>query len=243
MTGSSSNREPSLLEIACFDAESAIVACEAGADRIELCDQQHEGGTTPSIVTLRHVKERVNIPVFVMIRPRGGGFVYADTELAQMLDDIDAFKPLADGFVFGVLDAEDNVDVGATRRLVQRAHPLPCTFHRAFDEAKELGRGLEDVISTGCRAILSSGGRADARAGAVVLRDLGRQAGERIQLIPGGGVRAANIREILQVTGALVVHSSGICATASSVDPTEIQRMRDLILQDPKLDSTTEHAR
>lgn len=240
MTGSSTTPRSTLLEVACFDAESAVLAWEAGADRIELCKDQHEGGTTPSLSALEQVKERVDIPVFVMIRPRGGDFVYSVSELRRMLADINAFKALADGFVLGVLDTSGDVDVGATSKLVRQAHPLPCTFHRAVDETKELGQALEDVVTAGCRGVLSSGGKDDASAGIAALRNLGHQAGGRIQVIPGGGVRAVNVREIQQMTGAAVVHSSAMSATSSKVDKDEVRRMKALIAQPSKLDRLLE---
>ena len=228
MTGKYDHQAP-LLEIACFDAESAITAWKAGADRIELCHGREEGGTTPSLDAVERVKRHVTIPVFVMIRPRGGNFVYSNGEFAQMKAHIDRFKSMADGFVFGLLDPKNAVDVRRTRELVARAKPLPCTFHRAFDEARDLAQALEAVVSTGCSAILSSGGKHSAHAGVTALADLIQQAAARIQIMPGGGVRAKNIRDLQEATGAQFFHSSGIPAGQAEVDAEEIARMKKIL--------------
>ena len=184
-----------LLEIACFTTESAITAWKAGADRIELCEDREAGGTTPSLEALVYVKQHVPIPVFAMIRPRGGDFNYASNEFERMKADIDAFKSIADGFVFGLLDEDCGVDTKRTALLVNRAAPLPCTFHRAFDRAREQPQALEDIITCGCQAVLSSGGCSDALSGAVILRGLVVQARDRITIIAGGGVRARKHRQ------------------------------------------------
>ena len=219
----------SLLEIACFSAESALIAWKAGADRIELCDEQGKGGTTPSLQTVIKVKQHVRVPVFIMIRPRGGDFYYSKLEFERMLADIDNFKPYADGFVFGVLSASSDVDIQRTSALVRRAAPRPCTFHRAIDATKDIQKSLEDVVATGCRAVLSSGSCVDAGAGASTLADLVRQAQHRIIVMPGGGVRTANLAEILQVTGAAAFHSSGITSKRALVDVEEIAQMRHIL--------------
>ena len=224
------HQSTALLEIACFDAQSATTAFHAGADRIELCHGKDSGGTTPSISSLRQVKQHVTtIPVYVMIRPRGGDFVYSHTEFEQMNSEIDTFRDRVDGFVFGILTGEGRVDVQRTAELVRRAQGLPCTFHRAFDEVKDLGTALEDVVETGCEAILSSGGKRDAQAGATVLAGLVHQARGRIQILPGGGVRATNIRELREVTGADVFHSSGMLAGRTEADAEEIAAMKALL--------------
>lgn len=228
MTGSS-HADKALLEIACFDAESAITAWKAGADRIELCHGKDEGGTTPSLASIELVKQHVTIPVFVMIRPRGGDFTYSGEEFEQMKADIDRFKALVDGLVFGILDTDGEIDVARNSELVRRAVPLPCTFHRAFDEAKDLGRALESIVLAGCHAILSSGGEIDAEAGSVVLAGLVKQAGRRIQIVPGGGVRAKHVRWLRETTRARMFHSSGIPAGESEVDAGEIGRMKALL--------------
>ncbi|WPG98678.1 Hypothetical protein R9X50_00147100 [Acrodontium crateriforme] len=219
----------SFLEIACFSPDSAIIASNAGADRIELCDDSDAGGTTPPLQWLTQIKPHVQIPIFVMIRPRGGDFAYSDHEFHQMKSSIDVFKARADGFVFGILNGNRTVDVKRTAELVQRAHPLPCTFHRAFDDAVDPLEAYESVLSTGCKAILSSGGAPSAAQGTKVLCNLVNQAKKSINVIPGGGVRAENIALIKASTGASIFHSSAMRAGTSRPSTAEIQRMKDLI--------------
>ncbi|CZT20732.1 related to Copper homeostasis protein CutC [Ramularia collo-cygni] len=211
-----------MLEVACFNVASAIVAAENHADRIELCEDQAAGGTTPSLDWLIQVKARVSIPVFVMIRPRGGDFVYTEAEFARMQEELQAFKQSADGFVFGILDSESKVDKSRTAELVRFVHPKPCTFHRAFDQTSDHYAALEDVITTGCKAILSSGGQPTALEGINVLGELVKKAGDRIVIIPGGSVRAANSARILQSTGAKVLHSSCCPSSTSSAITAEL---------------------
>lgn len=224
-----------MLEAACFSCKSAIIAADNGAGRIELCDNQAAGGTTPPLTWLTQVKARVSIPVFVMIRPRGGNFEYENAEFECMKAELESFKPRADGFVFGVLDPDRKIDVARTAELVRIAHPKPCTFHRAFDETLDPKAALEDVISSGCTSILSSGGKSTALEGVAALSELLREAQGRIIIIPGGGVRAANLACIQSVTGAAVMHSSCSPPTGSSMstdglpDVAEIREMVRLL--------------
>ncbi|EMF13559.1 uncharacterized protein SEPMUDRAFT_84503, partial [Sphaerulina musiva SO2202] len=214
-----------LLEIACFNPQSAAIAAAAGADRIELCENQAAGGTTPPKAWLRQIKAAAataaagglekrekKIPIFVMIRPRGGDFYYSDAEFEEMKAQIDAFQKeeKIDGFVFGLLDKThpQQIDISRTKELVQRAKPLPCTFHRAFDSTANPMQALEDVVAAGCSAILSSGGARDAGAGAAVLQQLVQASRGRITIIAGGGVRLSNIEGICATAGVHVCHSS-----------------------------------
>ncbi|CAK3882327.1 Copper homeostasis cutC [Lecanosticta acicola] len=218
-----------LLEIACFNPESAILADEAGADRIELCENQEAGGTAPPIEWLTVVKARVNIPVFVMIRPRGGDFVYSESEFESMIANIDKFKASADGFVFGLLDQYRRIDMDRTTRLVRQASPLPCTFHRAFDETPDASEALQAVIATGCAAILTSGGASTAHEGIEALRTLTQKAQGRITVIPGGGVRLQNLSHLRVATGASTFHSSALASGATIPDASDIRQMKRLL--------------
>lgn len=222
-----------LLEICCFNVESAVVAWKAGADRIEFCQDQDVGGTTPSLDALIRVKQQVTIPVFVMIRPRGGNFVYSDPEFDRMQSDIDAFKSVADGFVFGILDRDGQIDVQRTIRLVMGAHPLPCTFHRAFDESADVYQALEDVVATGCQTILTSGAADDAPAGAHILAELVRRANRRITIMPGGGIRSQSLRDLDAATGATSYHSSALCNGQTEPVAAEIRSMKMLLHEKP----------
>lgn len=218
-----------LLEVACFSPEHAILAHEAGADRIELCDDREAGGTTPPLLWLTTVRRHVTVPIFVMIRPRGGDFHYSKLEFARMKADIREFKPLADGYVFGMLKEDRKVDRAHTAELVELAHPLPCTFHRAFDDTPDTFEAFEDVISTGCRAILTSGGAATALAGVEVLAQLIRMSQGRITVMPGGSVRAKNINSLKGYTRATVLHSSGVLNGEDKPSADEIRAMKELL--------------
>ncbi|KJX97322.1 copper homeostasis protein cutC [Zymoseptoria brevis] len=222
-----------LLEIACFTPSSALLAASAGADRIELCANQHLGGTTPPSSWLPQIKATVQkVPIFIMIRPRGGDFFYSNVEFEEMKAQIRGFETLgADGFVFGMLKEDGcSVDVERTAELVRLASPKPCTFHRAFDEVADLMTGLEDVVSTGCRSILSSGGRASAEEGVEGLGELVKKADGRVTIIAGGGVRSGNIGSIRKVSGVRYLHSSAIVGGDSdSANVEEVKKMKSLL--------------
>jgi len=220
-----------LLEVACFQPAHVMIAHNAGADRIELCDDRNAGGVTPPGDWLGQVKTIVTtIPIFVMIRPRRGDFLYTEAEFERMKAAIDDFKAQADGFVFGVLTPDRQVDVTRTAELVQRAHPLPCTFHRAFDGTRDSLQALEDVIATGCSSILTSGGAASALAGLDTLNQLVRSSRGRITVMAGGGVRAENIAKLRAFTQAMVFHSSAFDVVAEKPSEVEIRRMKALLL-------------
>ncbi len=156
----------SKIEIACFNPESAMIAFENGADRIELCDGLAEGGTTPDFETVKQLRKKIDIPVFVMIRPRGGDFIYSDAEFEQMKHDLTQLKILqVNGFVFGILDEKDEVNREQNKELIELAKPYPCTFHRAFDRAKDLENSLEKVIECGFTTLLTSGQKPNVSEG------------------------------------------------------------------------------
>lgn len=201
-------QEKYLLEISVESAEGALAAERGGANRIELCGNLSAGGVTPRVELMRDVRERVSIPIFAMIRPRPGDFVYSTAEFAAMKNDIINAKKLGmNGVVLGILDSNHHIDVARTRELVELARPLPTTFHRAFDECGDLQQGLEDVIRTGSARILTSGGAAGACEGAAVLAGLVTAAGSRILIVPGAGIKASNVAQIVEKTRAREFHS------------------------------------
>ena len=197
-----------MLVEACVDSvESALAAERGGAGRLELCDALFDGGTTPSAGMIAACRERVSIPVFVIIRPRGGGFVYSDSELDVMRRDIVAARGLGvDGVVIGAMRPDGSVDEAQTRSLVDTAGGLPVTFHRAFDFAPDLHAALEALVAAGASRVLSSGGAPTAREGAGTLAALVRQAGARLTVMAGGGVREENVRDIIVTAGVREVH-------------------------------------
>lgn len=197
------------LEIIAFCIEACHVAAAAGADRIELCDNPGEGGTTPSAGMIRAAVASTPIPVFPIIRPRGGDFLYSVLEFRIMMDDVALSRDAGcQGVVLGLLRPDGQVDVERTAQLVERAGPLDVTFHRAFDRVPDPVRSLEDVIDAGCRRILTSGGRPTAEAGIDRLADLQRRSRGRILIMPGSGIRADNIARIAESTGVTELHSS-----------------------------------
>jgi copper homeostasis protein len=197
-----------LLEISVESLEAAMAAERGGADRIELCGNLSIGGITPGAELLRTVRAQLGIPIFSMVRPRAGDFLYSTGEFAEMKRSIASAKESgADGVVLGILTCDRRVDVARTRELVQSAKPLPVTYHRAFDEAADLRQALEDVIASGAKRILTSGGTKSALEGTAVLADLIEAAGDRIFIVPGAGINAANIRQVAPRTKAREFHS------------------------------------
>ena len=197
------------IEVCVDSIESAIAADRGGANRIELCSALSEGGITPSGGLISAVRSAVNIDVFVIIRPRGGDFVYSDRELDIMRADIlEAKKRKINGVVLGILTTSGDVDVPRTKELIELARPLRVTFHRAFDLCANLDRALENVIACGADRILTAGGKANAIEGADTLARLRKHAGKRISIMAGGGIRAANVRAIAIKTGVHEVHTS-----------------------------------
>jgi copper homeostasis protein len=197
-----------LIEISVETLEAALAAERGGADRVELCGDLSVGGVTPGAALLRAVRVQVRIPIFSMVRPRAGDFVYSGTEFSEMRRSIaDAKESGMDGVVLGVLTKDHRVDVERTRELVEFAKPLPVTYHRAFDEAADLRPALEDVMQSGAKRILTSGGAKSALEGAAVLAELIEAAEERIVIVPGAGISALNIEEVAQQTGAREFHS------------------------------------
>ena len=203
------------MEVCVDSVESARIATLGGASRLELCGNLSEGGTTPTLGMLRLVKEVVDIPVFVMIRPRGGDFLYSDMEFKVMKEDLQFLKANgADGVVFGILTDEGDIDVQRSTILLQQARPLPITFHRAFDMTRDLDASLDVLMDLGVERVLTSGGSGTALSGLPEIKKLVRKGKGRIVAVPGGGISVNNLSEILTVSGAVEYH----CSARSSCD-------------------------
>lgn len=195
-------------ELCAYSVEACEAARRAGVTRVELCASPYEGGTTPSAAAIRMARRIGGLQLSVMVRPRGGDFLYSDTEFRQMLEEVRFARECgADGVVFGVLTPDGRVDVQRTAALVAEAGPMQTTFHRAFDMACDLEEALEATVAAGCRRILTSGGRNTAVEGIDTLRALVAQAAGRIELMAGSGVNPSNVRQ-LAATGVDAVHFS-----------------------------------
>ncbi|MEQ9286095.1 MAG: copper homeostasis protein CutC [Cyclobacteriaceae bacterium] len=198
------------LEICSNSVQSSINAQLGGADRVELCDNLWEGGTTPSAATIRLTRQKTDIGLFVIIRPRGGDFLYSDLEYEVIKEDIRMAKELgADGLVSGILKADGHIDIKRMAELVELSHPLPFTCHRAFDLCTDPFRALEDVIACGAQRILTSGLQSSVPQGLEMLQKLNERAAGRIVIMPGGGINENNIQEIVDTTGCTEFHMSG----------------------------------
>lgn len=207
-----------LLEAAVGNLHSALAAQAAGVHRIELCDNLKEGGTTPSYGYLVQARKLLHIPVYPIIRPRGGDFLYSEAEFETMKDDIRLCKQLGfEGVVIGMLDADGAVDARRTAALVQLAWPMGVTFHRAFDRAADPFAALEVLIEMGCERVLTSGQVPAAPDGAALIRQLVEQADGRMIVMPGSGVRAANLAQLMADTGAAEYHSSAKTTIATGM--------------------------
>lgn len=198
-----------IIEIATTDYTTTKSAVEGGADRIELCAALTEGGTTASYGTIKKCREDFQVQLFPIIRPRAGDFLYSNDEFEMMINDVMLCKDLnCDGVVIGLLNSDGSIDVKRTRRLIELAYPLEVTFHRAFDRCKDPFEAMEQLINAGCQRILTSGQRPTAPQGIDLIAQLIKAADERIIIMPGSGVRADNIKQLAEKTGAKEFHSS-----------------------------------
>ena len=213
-----SDRERPLLEIAANSVASAMAAEEGGADRIELCASLGEGGLTPSYATIALVRQQLRIPVYVLIRPRAGDFLYDEIEIETMCRDIEAAAHLGcDGVMIGALDAEGNIATASCRTLIVAAGSLGVTFHRAFDLTRDPRAALDDIIALDCERVLTSGQAASAIEGAATIRALIGHAADRIAVMPGAGIDSGNISALREATGAHEFHASAKRQLASAM--------------------------
>ncbi|WP_115049476.1 copper homeostasis protein CutC [Xanthomonas arboricola] len=237
------------LEVAADSVGSALAAQEGGAMRVELCGGLDGGGLTPSFGTLAVVRERLQIPLYVLIRPRVGDFVFDAAEVEVMRRDVEHCVRLGcDGVVLGALDPHGQVDMATMRVLIAAAGSLGVTFHRAIDVSADPSRALEDAITLGCERVLTSGARASALEGVDTIAALVRQAGKRISIMPGAGLSEDNLRTVSEHTGAHEFHASARRVIAAQVqaphpsirdlggdyqrtDVVRVQRMVDMLQQ------------
>ena len=236
----------SKLEIIGFNIESCVAAQEAGANRIELCGSPGEGGTTPSYGLIQLARKKLNIDLYVMVRPRGGDFLYDDDDFEMMKKEIELCKRSGcNGIVTGILTTDGKIDKPRCRQLIELAYPLEATFHRAFDRVDDPFEALEDLIDLGFERILTSGLKPKAAESLDLLAELLSKADEKIVIMPGSGVTSANIISIAESTGAKEFHSSASFSKESemkfintrmneslnhvSVNKEEVRKMIDLL--------------
>ena len=206
------------VEICVDSAAGALAAQQGGADRVELCDNLLEGGTTPSAGCIKVARRALKIGLHVIIRPRGGDFLYNEEEMEVMREDIRLARGLgADGVVIGCLTAEGEVDRARTVELIALARPLKVTFHRAFDMSRDPRQALEALIALGVERVLTSGQEATCLEGLEVIAALREQAAGRIIVMPGGGITPANVQRIVAATGVTEVHLSARRAVQSGM--------------------------
>ena len=217
------------LEIACFNLESALVASKSEADRVELCADGSAGGITPTLIDIKALRKETEKEIMIMIRPRGGDFCYSDEEFEQMKSEIILIKNFrVDGFVFGILNKENEIDFERNQELIELAKPFPCSFHRAFDRTSDLENSLETVIKLGFKTILTSGAN-NVNDGKQTLKTLVKKAKNRITIMPGGGLRSTNIQEIDSFTNATYFHSSALIDNSGIANLEEINLLKTLI--------------
>ncbi len=217
------------LEVIAFSIDSCAAIQQAGAHRIELCDNPGEGGTTPSYGMIKKARELASIELYTMIRPRGGNFLYSSDEFDAMKEDIKLCKQLGcDGVVFGLLNADGTVDKERMAALVELAYPMGVTFHRAFDRTRDAFEALDTLIAIGCERVLTSGLHPNVTAGKETLKQLVTAADERIIIMPGSGLRHTNLAELAHYTGAVEFHTSARTNLATTMNYINKQMNEDL---------------
>lgn len=241
-----------IIEIATSDFLTTKAAIEGGADRIELCANLGEGGTTASYGLIKKCREAFSVPIYPIIRPRGGDFLFSDEEFEIMLEDVRLCRQIGcDGVVIGMLQTDGSVDVARSAKLVEAAYPMGVTFHRAFDRCADPFAALEQIIGIGCERILTSGQKPLAPDAAGMIKKLQEQADDRVIIMPGSGVRKENIRRLAEETGCHEFHTSLRSRTPSKmvfvhpnfagsdesymnnyIDPSEVKALRVALSQD-----------
>lgn len=197
------------IEVCVSSLEMAMETEKGGADRIELCANLFEGGTTPSAALIKMAKDSLKISTMVMIRPRGGDFCYSDIEFETMKNDILYCKSLnIDGVVLGILNSDGTIDKERTKQLVELSHPMKVCFHRAIDMTKDYLQAFKDILECGCNRILTSGGENKAIDGVKNIEEIIKESGDNIEIMVGSGVSSENAKEIYNKTGVRHFHLS-----------------------------------
>jgi copper homeostasis protein len=218
-----------LLEVACFNPKSAIIAGEAGAHRIEFCKDYASGGTTPTLEDFTEIRKKVKVPIFIMIHPKAGPYAYSPKLFDMIKNSISTFKKAgADGFVFACMYTPQGINVLQNTELVELAGNLPCTFHRAFDEMNDKDEAIEKIIKCGFKRILSSGKPGKAIENFELIKKLQNKYKDQINIMPGGGIRSTNVQTFIDSGIFPEIHSAGII-TGEIADKNEIKQMVEMI--------------
>lgn len=222
-----------LLEIACFNTTSCLIAQGAGADRIEFCKSYENGGITPDKKDIVSVRKQLTIPLHVIIRPRGGNFIYSANELQEMHDAIHFCRAnKVNGIVFGILNRQNEINEEAVSELKNRAGEMKCTFHRAIDECRDLSTSIEKLVRLGIHSVLSSGGDRSALKGKTKLSELAACYSDKIELIAGGNVRSTQFPELFQ-TKCTSFHSSAMLDDSGICNENEIIQLKKILQTNP----------
>ena len=218
------------LEVACFTAESAHIAFASGADRLEFCAAYESGGITPYLHDFIQIRSQIKIPIFIMIRNRAGNFVYNQKEIELMQNQINKFKDAgADGFVFGCLLSNNQIDCESCEVLLKACTHLPCTFHRAFDETSDKTASLKILTELGFSSILTSGGATNAIEGKDEIDKISQQSTieeKSISIIAGGGIRSANLDMFKKINNLEWFHTSALTSNKKRIDGIEIEKIK-----------------
>ena len=218
-----------LLECCANSVQSAINGGKGGANRIELCTDLELGGLTPKKNDILKANAEINIPIYILIRPKEGGFVYTDDELIEMIDDIQFCKTVGcDGVVIGALHKNGSINIEQTQQMVKAAKPMRVTFHRAFDKGNDLVKNLEDVIACGCDTLLTSGQAKNVSLGVENLKKLVRISAGRINILAGSGVNHTNVEVLLKI-GIRNFHLSGSEKNTHGVLETSSKNIQDVV--------------
>ncbi|WP_396167146.1 copper homeostasis protein CutC [Flavobacterium sp.] len=218
------------LEVACFNLESVAVVAQSNADRVEFCDEFNAGGTTPSIDSTLKARLLFSKELLVMIRQRGGDFNYSEAEFNAMKRSILELKNTGiDGFVFGILDENNNVDFQRNSELVALAKPLPCSFHRAIDYTGDYFEAINTCITIGFKTILTSGHQSKIEFGMEAVQEAIIRFGNPIQIMPGGSLRSSNASKVKAITKATYYHTSAITDATEIANLTEINALKDCL--------------
>ena len=219
------------LEIACFNLESCLAAQHAGADRIEFCADYSVGGITPNHTNILKAKELLNIPLHVIIRPRGGDFNYSQSEIELMKKDIEFCKEHhVNGVVFGVLTKDHKINNSINKELLDLAGNMSTTFHRAIDECVDIQEAMNNIISLGFKRVLTSGDKSNALEGIEVLKECQSKFGDKIIIIPGGGIRHSNLQELVLKTNCKEYHSAAITHKNEEIDTEEVKQLKSMLV-------------